>query len=875
MLNHRFVRMSMVCAALFVIVLVGCVVIDPGGDGGPSVSFTVGGKTVTLRLGPAGVFTLSVGKPVTNIADANNFLGGAPTDNPTTGMVRLRSSNVTLRSSVNGKTSATTQQVSGNVRLRWTIDRAGAVDPCATGIVIGTFVINITEDGVISVVNEELSLTPEAVALFLQGEISMCFRMEADLTAVIEIGDIDIIFGQSDDASGGNDNGNGNDNGADATCGSDSDCLSDETCVVGRCELQPSQPGACASNGDCGFGEVCVASECVPAPDCSTDTDCSTGESCVGGECVPAPSGCVLDTDCPTGETCTNGECVPAAPECVVDADCSTGEICTAGECVSAPPECVLDTDCATGETCTVGECVPASEPEFTLAVIDHVGSEQIIVGPKADVASGFVPESGYGVTHMALSGNGQNMWFITRNEFAEDPADVQRLYFIQADGTDLERSSVPLSSVTDGFAIPVMFSLATGDDGLRAVVEARRNIPFTETASIFYDVILPGFPATAVFDTLGFSPMPPFGDRRRMQMSDDSNFVSWSDGVSIWRYPMNILNSVADNEFTVSGFACGNFAGDSIGSFDRTTVDVRTLFGIRAVEGSEVCNTIILGSSQTDSAVQNLTQNDFVIESVHISDDGLLMAYCLFSGIGSQAGPAPCFVQGVNGPAAGFALTQTSDTWDRFTDIVLADSGNRYRVVVSPNVFGPNGISVFETLGLDDRLTTGTDVFGGNSQSVNTVQLSFDGTVMAGLATTLSQKANIYVLHDGNASLPGFPSIESVSYRYDAEADAFVFRVQVTSDNGLNLVKVYPMKNGVDPGEYLLTEENPFFDIRFGFGGVTVAVEGTTDIYEQTVPLFGLGDLIDASYVLRVLAIDGTGARTVFADIPAPQVVP
>lgn len=204
MLSHKRINVALIALILVggtAAWIAGCsVTID---DGGVSTSFTIGNKTVTMKLGLAGIFDLIQGIPIIHIADASGFLGGTPTDRPTTGTVRLRASDVTLRSSTTGKGAVTAQATSGIAQLRWAIDAPGAVDPCTTGIDLGTFEINVDPNGVINIVDEELSLTLAAVSLFLENNVSMCLQMEADFGGVIEISGFDVIFGPSDTANDG------------------------------------------------------------------------------------------------------------------------------------------------------------------------------------------------------------------------------------------------------------------------------------------------------------------------------------------------------------------------------------------------------------------------------------------------------------------------------------------------------------------------------------------------------------------------------------------------------------------------------------------------------------------------------------------------
>ena len=176
--------------------------IDSDPNGGSSASFTIGGKTVTLTLGAAGVFDLTPGPLVQKIIDAASFLGGTPTDTPSSGTLRLRASTVTLRESTTGKLPVTSQTITGTALLKVAVDVAGAADPCQTGSSIGTYEIQVGENGVITVVDEELALDLTALDLFLSNDISMCLEMTSDFAGVLEIGGLDLIFGPSEDGTG-------------------------------------------------------------------------------------------------------------------------------------------------------------------------------------------------------------------------------------------------------------------------------------------------------------------------------------------------------------------------------------------------------------------------------------------------------------------------------------------------------------------------------------------------------------------------------------------------------------------------------------------------------------------------------------------------
>ena len=179
-----------------------------------------------------------------------------------------------------------------------------------------------------------------------------------------------------------------------------------------------------------------------------------------------------------------------------------------------------------------------------------HSGSEQVIVGPLADEASGygFVPDENFTVSHMALGGNGNNLWFITYYGRHPNDTDRQRLYYINVDGTDVARSPVPLDLIkyTSEGSFPYIHNLSTGDSGGRAVIEARRTTDLGITSSAFFDVIK-GSVAFEFFDALPYNSIekgPYSPNKAGIKMSNHSLDVWWTDGHTIWRLPMDAINS-------------------------------------------------------------------------------------------------------------------------------------------------------------------------------------------------------------------------------------------------------------------------------------------------------------------------------------------
>jgi hypothetical protein len=172
---------------------------EPGS--GRIVSVTLSGAIVALTLGPTGKFHLSPGTIIQKIIDAVGYLGGTPEDTPGSASIRLRASSITYQAPESGKSGVAFQSATGTAHLKVVIDAAGSADPCQTGIKVGTYEIQVAANGVITVVDEELALTLSALNLILGDDISLCLEMTSDLTGTIEISELDVVFGPSQDGT--------------------------------------------------------------------------------------------------------------------------------------------------------------------------------------------------------------------------------------------------------------------------------------------------------------------------------------------------------------------------------------------------------------------------------------------------------------------------------------------------------------------------------------------------------------------------------------------------------------------------------------------------------------------------------------------------
>lgn len=190
-------------ALTLIVVAAGCTVTP---SGGVAVSFTVGGKTVTITLGAAGVFTVRPGISQRNETDPMAPFEQTPTDRPSSATASLRRSSVTVTEPGPGKSLVAQQAISGTASLTITIAEGSAASPCETGIQIGAFVITV-DGGQVTAVSGEIDLNSEALSLLLTNDISLCLEMEGDFEAIVTIVDIDFVFGPSETDDVDNDNG--------------------------------------------------------------------------------------------------------------------------------------------------------------------------------------------------------------------------------------------------------------------------------------------------------------------------------------------------------------------------------------------------------------------------------------------------------------------------------------------------------------------------------------------------------------------------------------------------------------------------------------------------------------------------------------------
>ncbi len=210
--TNRVIGVAAVLGAYCLTAWWGCsVTIDTGGgDGDPSLTFTIGGTEITIGLGLAGIFDLAPGIEQTNIADIAP-LEQPPDDQPSSAAVRLRSTSVSVLPPQNAKRAVnaaenigfdvTTQ--TGVVDVSIFLDVAGTANPCETGVRVGSFdieVVNGVATGVHKVFDDkyETSAVPlRYLRVFHENNLSMCLKARSPFAGRVRVDGVVVTFGPS------------------------------------------------------------------------------------------------------------------------------------------------------------------------------------------------------------------------------------------------------------------------------------------------------------------------------------------------------------------------------------------------------------------------------------------------------------------------------------------------------------------------------------------------------------------------------------------------------------------------------------------------------------------------------------------------------
>ena len=501
----------------------------------------------------------------------------------------------------------------------------------------------------------------------------------------------------------------------------------------------------------------------------------------------------------------------------------------------------------------------------FKSATIVHSGSDELLAGPTVDPAVGFNLIHPFNVGGLALSGDGQRVWFWTYWHWSgTPPTDFIQIYSMDIDGSDLQRTILPMADAARGWAI------ATNVNGSVAVFELGVTInpgTFSEKSGSRFFYCTPGGVATMLYDTVD---QPPASSAGQLRLNDAGTRFYWRDMYNLWSVSVNSPGNVSQL-VTVDHL---NF----FGPWDPVTGGVISYFDIND-SGSTWMTNVRFWDQQTQTARYELAygsgalpQNTYgitkarpgtVADIFNLSGDGLTVAYQCNDGYYS------CYVTGT---AGSIDLTATGlSTTVETTDVRLSDDATTawFTYISDVAVDGKTYSGVLLDLDSGARRLVGPSFDG--SLDVTQSQISDDGSVLAGKWGCCRSEplTHVWVLRDGVSGQTGFPAISDIKYRYDAASDALIVRVKASSLNGLERLVTFAHKNGVLVRGFIPDGQSP---LHGEYATHFAAVEGGNNEYERIIYLNGKKDLLDGSHYLRILAIDGLGSRSTYHDIaPLP----
>ena len=218
----KFVTCIVVVSTLCAIVA-GTVTVVPGD------TITLSNRFFSFSLNVGGIFDLVAGgSPVENKGQVSLFLA-LPDDTPESAFISLDARDIEFIPLLALKGQPTAQLANGTTELTIKIASGSSLDPCAEGVVVGTFILTFN-NGTITVDRARLRLPAAAFLHILTGSFTICLEMHGDINGQIIIDGMGIEFGPS---AGGRPGGNQNDNGS-GGCASDAHCSGVEVCENGN-----------------------------------------------------------------------------------------------------------------------------------------------------------------------------------------------------------------------------------------------------------------------------------------------------------------------------------------------------------------------------------------------------------------------------------------------------------------------------------------------------------------------------------------------------------------------------------------------------------------------------------------------------------------
>ncbi len=199
-----------VCVAVCCLLVACAVQVSPGGGGaGPSIAFTIGGRTFTFTLGQSGVVEARSDSIVTQaFAPEGGLFQEPPATAPSSGRMTLLGSSVAARPSGALKELGRSQALplNGTATVRFSIASGESLDLCQSATLLAEYDLILTT-GVAAITNEVFDLSSQALSIIATNNVTICLEVTANFDGTLILDDFSFSFdggaGGSGDAGTG------------------------------------------------------------------------------------------------------------------------------------------------------------------------------------------------------------------------------------------------------------------------------------------------------------------------------------------------------------------------------------------------------------------------------------------------------------------------------------------------------------------------------------------------------------------------------------------------------------------------------------------------------------------------------------------------
>ncbi|MEZ5442895.1 MAG: hypothetical protein R3F15_15585 [Lysobacterales bacterium] len=524
---------------------------------------------------------------------------------------------------------------------------------------------------------------------------------------------------------------------------------------------------------------------------------------------------------------------------------------------------------------CAAGQAW-SQQGAWAVADFDRVAHERRVASWNQPAGSGLnyadLGNDGYAAEHLAISGDGQRLWFVLYDHFP--PAGIPRhqLWSMMFDGSNPQGSAfdtTPRAPATSN-----RMRVRTSVDGSEAILDNERE---------FWRVSLPGATATRVFNFED----PPLYRRINTRLSADSSAtLAWDD----WNQVLASIDSFSPSPaFTPllnrAAFELG-IAGDV---YQATCGRDGALF-VLAADSQQWLISCDYPATPTRFALWRGQGTSLQQVSLPFADngrlyelassrDGTAFVACIDGSVvgTGEITEAQCFLQRGEDPPV--HLGEPPIAADRgFGEAQLALSGNGNRAYFTSFELGLcNGCTgILQDLDTLQMTDAGGGFIAGGGDSTPELHfpvaaLSDDGRHFAGL----TDDGAVYVRVDGEQGPADVPVLDAIWQRYDPAADTLRVRAHVATGAPLP-ERIYEIGlfRGTNPRGHLAAADNPLERAVGYWGGgnnqtgVFSAVPGAPGWYEQDIFLNGRLALLDQRYQLRLVAVASGRHRASLVDM-------